>query len=241
MSKRRSQPTRSQSTRATSAAAPSRPPKDQHSESPDSLAVSLPEVPMPHPRLRIVISVALVAHLAAIAISFAAAVEPSQVHSRLVDLLLPYFQLTHFGADDRPVYLAHGEKSEQPHRMEWTASDHPGENDWIPLLPASTPGLAVSDRLHRYLAKAASLADAEKSSVVANLIMPVVRFHPDTKLVRIIRLPTELTTIIDDAAPPPYIARVIHVDPAPSVDGANDNRIEVIRIHSPRLVTAPAP
>jgi len=158
-------------------------------------------------------------HLVAIGVSFTAVVEPSSIHQRLSDLFHPYLRPMHFSADDRPVYLTHGDSDDQPHRIEVTKQPVSGLDqselvDWRAVGPgeaqrfASMPGLAVSDRVARWLATAAMLAENDQPSMVADLLLPVVVKDPEITAVRIVRYPTDLNDINTEITVP-YLARVL--------------------------------
>ena len=133
--------------------------------------------------------------------------------------------MTHFGVDDRPLYLAYGNASERPHRLEVTRADlqhfdsevewtnpHFRENDESRLTivrgPAAAAGLAISDRYARWLATAATLAETEQPSLVAELLLPVLGQDDSIRGVRIIRRPTDLASTLE-TEDTPYVARVI--------------------------------
>ncbi len=180
-----------------------------------------------NPAMKRLISVAIVVHLTTMALSFTSIVEPSSFHTRVLGLFGAYQQTLHLDADKRAFYLAHGGTNEQPHRIQWTDSLDPSEDDWKPLVPNTTAGLAASDRMARFLSIAAQWSQEERASEVATLLRPLVLKEPNAKSVRIIRLPTGLTTVVDDAAPPPYVARVVRS--AESVD--------LVQIKPARFVT----
>ena len=165
------------------------------------------------------LSIWLVVHLMAITVSFTAVVQPSSLHQSLSEVLQPYLRPTHFSADDRPVYLTHGDADDQPHRIEMTTDRVTGvatsdDLKWRVIGPAqgggfaSTPGLAVSDRVARWLSTAAMLAENDQPSLVADLILPVVANQPSIQGVRIVRYPTDLNDI-NAGATVPYLARVV--------------------------------
>ena len=155
-------------------------------------------------------------HLFALSLSLTATVGASSIQSRLLTVLKPYLQLTHFDADDRPVYLTHLTPSEQSHRLQFTdqrinsvdVADQ-GEVDWQTMEPPGYPGLAESDRYGRWLATAATLAENDQPSVTAELLAPVVRADRSIQAIRIIRISNHLNTELDDTLQPPYAARVI--------------------------------
>ena len=185
--------------------------------------------PLPPAWVRNLLTIVALVHLFAVAISFSGVVEPSETHSLLLRLLDPYLRATHFGADDRPVYLAHGGPLEQPHRLQISRRGDIAK--WHTIEPEGFPGLARSDRYARWISTIVSLAENDQPGLVAVLLSPEIRRinqsdpeHP-TEQVRIIRLPTELTTVVDDAAPPPYVARVL----------SRKDRVDFIRINEDRL------
>ncbi len=173
----------------------------------------------PSDAVRTGLSIWTVFHLFALFVSFVSVVEPSSLQSRFLSLVHPYLTLGHFGADDRPVYLAHGNKSEQPHRLqisfnEITQIDQTDQCEWTTIgagsyeAPAATPGGAVSDRVARWTSVAATLAESEQPGVVAELLLPIARHFPDAKAIRIVRFPTDLSdvTATEDS---PYVARIV--------------------------------
>ena len=174
-------------------------------------------------------------HLIAIGVSFTAVVEPSIVHQRLSDLFHPYLRPTHFSADDRPVYLTHGDSDDQPHRIQVTKQPVSGldgseDVDWRAVGPgetggfASTPGLAVSDRVSRWLATAAMLAENDQPSMVADLLLPVVTSEPGITAVRIVRYPTDLNDI-NTGITVPYLARVLRSGDSVSLVQLQESRL----------------
>ena len=162
----------------------------------------------PTPRTMTLLSLFLVFHLLAISLSFFSVVDPSETQVRLLSLVQPYLRATRFGVDDRPIYLTHADRSEQPMRLQVAKTFKPSEQDWRTIHPPGVPGLASSDRHHRWLATAVLLAESDQPGLVAELLLGFASDQPDIRSLRIVRLPTELTTILDDAAPPPYVARV---------------------------------
>lgn len=181
------------------------------------------------------ISVAIVVHLFALFLSYSAIVEPSSTHSSLLDALSPYLRSTHFAADGRPFYLAHGTADEQPHRLQFASADDSKmlqidlQTRWTTIEPGSVPGLAASDRYRRWMGLVATLAQSDQPSLAAALLMPLVSADDSIDAVRIIRLPTELTTAAEDAAPPVYLARVIR----------EDSGVRLVSVQSKRLTTSP--
>ena len=185
------------------------------------------------------VSIWVVVHLMAIAVSFTAVVQPSSLHRRLSEVLQPYLRPTHFSVDDRPVYLTYGDADDQPHRIEVTNGLVTGvatsdDLKWRVIGPAQvgdiagTPGLAVSDRVARWLATAAMLAENDQPSLVADLILPVVANQPAIQGVRIVRYPTDLNDI-NEGVTVPYIARVVR----------DQNGVSLVQLKESRLSAQP--
>lgn len=167
----------------------------------------------PTPAMQNCLSVWLLFHLFAILVSFTSVVEPSTIQARLASVVHPYLQAFHFAADDRPVYLAHGDSSEQPHRLQVTTSsltdiDAVNTVSWQTVGPDHYAGLAVSDRVARWLSTAATLAENDQPSLVAELLLPIVEDDSAVSAIRIVRWPTDLNDINAEAESA-YVARVI--------------------------------
>lgn len=163
--------------------------------------------------VRTALSIWLVIHLGAILVSFTGVVEPSTIHARLSQLVYPYLRPAHFSADDRPVYLAHGDAAEQPHMLQVSADEVTDASAvdsyrWRTVGPQRNAGLAVSDRVARWLSTAAMLAENEQPSLVAELLLPIVQRETDANAVRIVRLPTGLSDVTEESQSP-YVARVV--------------------------------
>ncbi len=185
-----------------------------------------------------------VAHLGLLFLSYTAVVGPSAGHSRWLSVLAPLLRTTHFGADGRPYYLAQGTPDEQPHRLQFVSlPDNESElkldaqTQWTTIEPSGFAGFASHDHYRRWMRLVATLAESERPSLAAALLMPLVNNQsesdgPKIDAVRIIRLPTQLTTAVDDAAPPAYIARVVR---SVRKDGGNDVRL--VSIQPTRLTT----
>lgn len=157
---------------------------------------------MPKVGVRTCLSIWVSLHLVAIAISYTSVVEPSSVHARLTRLLHPYLRSPHIGADDRPVYLTHGEPSEQPHQLQISAAggspDQIRESEWqtVDSLGGNAlPGLAASDRMARYLSTVTLLSENEQPSLVAELLLPIALQDSSITAIRVIRFPTDLTDV----------------------------------------------
>lgn len=177
------------------------------------LAQDSPTSQAPSSGVRTALSLWVSFHLFAILVSFLAVVEPSGVHSAVVRLIRPYLQATHFGADDRPVYLAHGNASEQPHRVQVSSeplsdAESADSAKWEDAGPKGTAGLAVSDRIHRWAASGALLAETGQASLVAELLLPVAIENSEAESIRIVRFPTDLNDVLANPESP-YVARII--------------------------------
>lgn len=221
-----------------------RPPSSDKSVGPSSLsrdesvAAGMVVDPAPSPVVRWLLSFWVVFHLAALVISYTGVVEPSSLHARLMTLIHPYVRPTHFAADDRPVYLTHGGSDEQPHRIQVTTrpvteSDAAGEKHWLTVGPAedgglaSTPGLAVSDRVARWLATAAMLSENDQPSMVADLLLPIAKSDPKIQAIRIVRYPTDLSDVTAEVEAP-YVARVIRDGEATSLVQLKERRLSSV-------------
>ena len=168
-----------------------------------------------------VISAALVLHFLTLFLSYAATVEMSDTQARYLNAAIPYSRITHFDADQRRLFLGHNNSQDQPHRLQVARLEEgqelaefklgPGV-DWETVAPLGPAGLAGNDRYSRWMRWVSLLSDSERSGLAATLIGPFVRFDPTVAAVRIVRLPTELTTIEQDAKPVAYLARVTRRD-----------------------------
>ena len=179
------------------------------------------------------ISAAILVHLFALFVSYTAIIEPSSTHSSLLDLLSPYLRSTHFAADGRRFYLAHATPDEQPHRLQFASASGGDrlvidrQTEWTTIQPSGIAGLTESDHYARWMGLVATLAQSDRPSLAAALLMPLVAADPSIDAVRIVRLPTQLTTAADDAAPPVYLARVVR----------NAGEVRLVSIGSKRLST----
>ena len=181
---------------------------------------------------RTLVSGLVIFHLSALFFSYSAIIEPSSTHSAILNFLTPYLRLTHFAADGRPFYLAHGTQDEQPHRLQ-VASDQAArftidsETQWTTVEPTGVAGLGESDRYHRWMTLAASLSESDQLSLVALMLKPLASADENTRAVRIIRLPTQLTTVEQDSVGPAYLARAVR----------EGDQTKLVSIESKRLTT----
>ncbi|MCC9601337.1 hypothetical protein LOC67_12345 [Stieleria sp. JC731] len=189
---------------------------------------------MPSKAIRNLLSFLVVLHLVVLFVSFSAIIEPSSTQNSLLETLAPYLRSTHFAADGRRFYLAHATADEQPHRLQVAAANPRGpfeidyQTKWTTVDPSGIPGLAASDRYAKWMALAATLSESDQRSLAAALLMPLVRSDKTIAAVRIVRLPTQLTTAEQDAAGPAYLARVVR----------DENQVSLVSIESKRLTTS---
>ncbi|MEO1526251.1 MAG: hypothetical protein AAFX06_12500 [Planctomycetota bacterium] len=188
---------------------------------------------LPSVAVQALVSVLVVAHLVILLVSYTSIIEPSSTQASLIEKAAPYLRMTHFSADGRPFYLAHGNSDEQPHRLQVAtlpkgvaATD--SSIEWTTIEPAGTAGLAESDRYARWMALADTLAASEQSSLAAAILGPMVKTDASIDLIRVLRLPTMLTTVEDDANAVAYLARVVR-------DG---DATRLVSVQSRRLTTS---
>lgn len=174
---------------------------------------------LPSVTARTWLSIWVCVHLLALALSFTSVVEPSSLQVNLSGMFFPYLRLGHFAADDRPVYLAHGTADEQPHRLEITSDTLSeigqvnacqwrtvGAGDYA--ASESSPGMAVCDRVARFLSTSATLAGNDQPGVVAELLLPIAAHFSEAKAIRIVRFPTDLSDV-NATSESPYVARIV--------------------------------
>ncbi|MEM6473612.1 MAG: hypothetical protein AAF802_28900, partial [Planctomycetota bacterium] len=206
----------------------------KHSEEREETADDLAKLPplagdlIPSVGIRIVLLVAVAAHLIALTASFLALVEPSQTHRTVLNWFAPLLRTTHFAADGRNFYLAHATPDEQVHRLQVAEAGNAADSrfvfdvatQWTTIQPGSwsreskeetvaSAGLGASDRYHRWMVTAAALSESDQPSLAAMMLVPMVQNLDNIDAVRIVRLPTQLTTAADDSAPPAYVARAV--------------------------------
>lgn len=181
----------------------------------------------------------VVAHLGLLFLSYTAVVGASAGHLRWLSAAAPVLRTTHFGADGRPFYLAQGSSDEQPHRLQFATNPVSGstlkidaQTEWTTVEPSGLSGFASNDHYRRWMSLVATLAESDQPSLAAALLMPLVDHQsesnsPRIDAVRIVRLPTQLTTAVEDAAPPAYVARVVR----------NGKDVRLVSIQPTRLTT----
>ncbi|WP_404305686.1 hypothetical protein [Neorhodopirellula lusitana] len=178
-------------------------------------------------------------HLFLVWVSLCSSVQPSQWASSVLQIGHAYLQATHFGVDGRPVYLAHGKPEEQSLRLQL---------DGVSLLPERLAGAGADDRQQRWLSTARLLATEEQPSLVAELILGLMRHQTSGSddlaselmssvdlqdgqkdgqpvVVSLLREPTILSSVLDDQQPPAYQARVV----------VDEGRVALVRLLPERL------
>jgi hypothetical protein len=210
-------------------------PAEKEASFPASPEVGKSEAALPSPTTRFVVGGLVLMHLIGLLVSFTAIIEPSTTHNQLLGLLTPYLRATHFSADGRRFYLAHATPDEQPHRLQVArANEFPSfevdpRTEWTTVEPAGIPGLASQDRYARWMALAAMLAESDRTSLTATLLLPLVDDESQIDAVRVVRLPTQLTTVADDSRGPVFLARVIR----------DNDSVKLVSIQPKRLTTYP--
>ncbi|MEM9644171.1 MAG: hypothetical protein AAF989_04175, partial [Planctomycetota bacterium] len=134
---------------------------------------------------------------------------------------------------------AAGDLEEAEIRMQWAPVSRPEESDWVdyPWNAQDWPlrgGMGTSDRRQTFLRSAVVLSEAEQFGLVAAWMEPALETLPDAKIIRLIRVPSLLSSVTDDSAPPPYTARVLRsgFDGDPKSGG----RARLVHVEEPRLV-----
>lgn len=186
----------------------------------------------PSVAVQVIVSAAVVAHFLMFVLSYTAIIDPSTTHASILDTATPYLRATHFAADGRPFYLGHGIQDEQPHRLQ-VASLEPGQSvtdrnvEWTTIQPQGIPGLAESDRYARWMVLAETLAKSDRASLAATAIGPFLRGDDSIDAVRVVRLPTLLTTVEDDKSPVAYLARVVN----------SEDEVRLVAVQPRRMTT----
>lgn len=171
-----------------------------------------------------VIVILVLGHLLLVATSLLSTVSPSGLVSQILAIGNPYLRATHAGVDARPVYLAHGKPDEQPLRL---------QIDEDRLMPPTITGAGSDDRQQRWLATVALLAEREQPSLLAELVLPILKRPKASESAKsfngsklsLIREPTILSDVLEDQAPPIYEARIIE----------SEGTIAVVRLLPSRL------
>ncbi len=212
---------------------PPDPSREKQSPLPVDQSGGEPEPTLPSATTCGVVSGLVGLHLIGLVVSYTAIIEPSTSHSQALGLLTPYLRATHFAADGRRFYLAHATPDEQPHRLqvarenEFASFEVDPRTEWTTVEPGGIPGLAGHDRYARWIALIAMLAESDRTSLAATLLLPLVDEEPQVDAVRVVRLPTQLTTVADDSRGPVFLARVVR----------NEGSVKLVSIQPKRLTT----
>lgn len=175
---------------------------------------------------RRVLTAFLVFHAVAIVSSMTAVVGSSESQARLNDLLRPYTMPTHFRTQGERVFLAGGEAIENPHQLQ-VLRDEPESSDWATIGAGGVRGLAVDDRTVRWIETLTTLVESESPSLVAELLLPLIRRDQTITAIRIVRLPTVLSLVPDTEPDEIYVAAV----------SRSSDAVSLIQIDEPRLRT----
>ncbi|QDT13124.1 hypothetical protein [Planctomycetes bacterium K23_9] len=187
--------------------------------------------------IRRLLSIFVLFHLVAVAVSMTAVGASSQTQAWLNGVLQPYTMPTHFRTQGERVYLASGEAIENPHQLQVLYVSDATKDDAIGSLDASLawevmpsqgiPGLAVDDRYARWISTMVTLIDSGSPSLIAELLLPIIRSDDSILAVRIVRLPTQLSLVTDAEPDPVYVAAV-----ARSSDSVSLVRIDELRLRT---------
>lgn len=195
---------------------------------------------LPSARTRWLISIGGILHFIAISLSMTAVVASSDTQAKLNGWLQPYTMPTHFRTQGERLFLTAGEESESPLRIQvqrksskpYTPNPLDDETIWETIQPPGVPGLGANDRYTRWLASVMTLVNSESPSLVAELLLPMLRGDESMTAVRIVRLSSDLSLDYDlgDEAKynnVPYTAVVVR-------DGENTS---LVRVNEARLST----
>lgn len=188
-----------------------------------------------------VVSVAVMVHLAIVAVAYLAVVRSSGVQGRLVDGFAPYLAVFHWApegnaadavsADGVAFFLARGDGSERVYRLEVARGAKPEESQWQPATWVVEGGSERARRYQRFLAAIAELGTNDQNALAGRLLLPALRRDAEIDWIRVTRLPNLMTNVIQDAEPPPYTAAVLR----------EGGEIRLVRVAQPRLVSAATP
>lgn len=154
--------------------------------------------------------IAIAVHLALIVCSYLATVTASSVQNQLLDAFRPYLAAMHFDADRVALSPAASSPAEKTHLLLQTPSLRPQDDaDWTLI---DDPGVSGGDRQRRWqrlLATAAELSENQQGDLVAWLMLPIARTHPEAQQFRIDRQADWMSTSADKTAPSPYHASIV--------------------------------
>jgi len=188
-----------------------------------------------------VVSVAVMVHLAVIAVAYLAVVRSSGVQGRLVDGFAAYLATFHLApegnaadavaADGVAFFLARGDGAERVYRLEVASGEKPDDAAWRPAVWVVEGGSERARRYQRFMAAVADLGANDQNALAGRLMLPALERDAQADWVRIIRLPNLMTNVVQDAEPAPYTAAVLR-------DGGE---IRLARVAQPRLTSAATP
>ena len=145
----------------------------------------------------------------------------------MLDAFRPYLAIMHFDADGLPLSFATNDRSEKTHLLQQATQNRTQTDDaWKEI---DNPGLVGGDRQRRwqrYLASISELGNNEQTALAAWLVEPLAIANPEVKVFRIVRQPDLVTTVVDDAAAPPYTAAIVR---------EQNGSIRLLQLPPPRL------
>ncbi len=182
---------------------------------------------LPSAALTRVVSTIVTIHFVLIGLSYFSTVAASTIQNRMLDAFRPYLAIMHFDADGMPLCFTTSDRSEKTHLLQQaTQTRTQTDDDWNKI---DDPGLVGGDRQRRwqrYLASIAELGNNEQTALAAWLVEPLAIANPDVKVIRIVRQPDLVTTVVDDAATPPYTAAIVR---------EQNGSIRLLQLPPPRL------
>ena len=183
--------------------------------------------PLPSPAMARVVSTIVTIHFVLIGLSYFSTVAASTIQNRMLEAFRPYLAMMHFDADGLPLCFTTSDRSEKTHLLQQaTQTRIQTDDDWNKI---DNPGFVGGDRQRRwqrYLASIAELGNNEQTALAAWLVEPLAIANPDVKVIRIVRQPDLVTTVVDDAASPPYTAAIVR---------EQDGSIRLLQLPPPRL------
>jgi hypothetical protein len=202
---------------------------------------------LPSARIRFFISALVVVHFVAISLSMTAVVASSDTQARLNGWFQPYTMPTHFRTQGERLFLTAGEESESPLRIQvqrqssarLTSVSRVAERTsldatWETIQPPGMKGLGANDRQSRWLASVMTLVNSESPSLVAELLLPMLRDDESITAIRIVRLSSDLSLDyetfgeLDDGtqlSAVPYTAVVVRRGESTSLVRVNEARL----------------
>ncbi|SRR6056297_1301206 len=149
-----------------------------------------------------------VVHLAVCTLSLMQPIGLPETFDQALAYAQPYLRATRFGADGKPARLPHGRLDEAEIRVQVSGEAEPAESDWLDIDWGST-GVEATNRRQRFFSAAATLAENEQYGLVARWLRPLISGRPEAESIRMVRVPTLLSDVVQDNAPPVYQARIL--------------------------------